>query len=291
LYPIGAAWLTNDANSQWISPQTDESVGDAAGLYTYRTTLDLTGYDPTSVTLTLQVAVADELSAVRLNGVGLGLSASGSSGFTTLSIGGPFQAGVNTLDFVVNNAGTTPNPSGLRVAFSFAGPPSLVDLPAWRATAQQRQAWEGSLEARINEDNSLVAGLQAVVDRTEQQTLTELRDALVEAASCEAAIPSLYSTGTAFRGAPDGEVFVDLEWTITSLPSGTSSVAYVSSPPNAAWMSSGSASRWVSPSADESNGKDATGNYTYQTTFDLSLFGPSTVQIQMNVWLITRLQM
>jgi hypothetical protein len=133
-YPIGSAWVVNDSNSRWISPQADESVGDAPGLYTYRTTMDLTGYDPASVTLSVQLAVDDRLSAVRLNGVGLGLSASGYSGFTALAIKGPFQPAANTLDFIVNNAGTAANPSGLRVAFSFAAPPGVADRPAWRAT-------------------------------------------------------------------------------------------------------------------------------------------------------------
>jgi hypothetical protein len=269
--PIGAAWITNDSNSQWISFQSDESVGDAPGLYTYRTTVDLTGYDPASVTLTVQVAADQELSAVRLNGVSLGLSASGYSGFTSLSINGPFQATVNTLDLAVNNAGSTANPSGLRVRFAFASAPNLAALPPWRATIQQRKLWQGSLESRINEDNSLITGLQAAVDRTEQQTLTQLRDALAAAAASETAISSLYSTGTDYTPAVTGPL-IDLQWTITSLPSATrpTPFAYVSSPANGAWMSSGSGSSWVSPSANElsstdgSSGADAMGNYTPQ---------------------------
>jgi len=284
-YPIGAAWIRNDLNSQWISFQSDESVGDAPGLYTYTTTLDLTGYDPASVTLTVEVAADEQLSAVRLNGVGLGLSATGYSGFTTLSINGPFQAGLNTLDFVVNNAGSTANPSGLRVRFTFASAPKLAALPTWRASVQQRQLWRESLESRINEDNSLITGLQAAVDRTEQQTLSQLRDALAAAAACETAIPSLYSTG-ADQLASTGSL-VDLQWTITSLPSGTrpTPFAYVSSPPNANWpWFFGSGSCWVSPSVNESSGADALGNYTYHTAFNLSLFDPASVQIKMNAW-------
>jgi hypothetical protein len=195
-YPLGIAWIANDSYSQWISPQANESVGDAPGLYTYRTTLDLTGYDPGSVTLTVLVAVDNAISAVRLNGISLGLTASGYNGFTTLEIDGPFQSGVNTLDFVAYNAGTSANPSGFRALFSYAGAPGFADHPAWRATIQQRQIWQDSLNARIVQDDSLATGLQSVGDQTERQALDQLRNALVEACAFTTSIPTLYSTGT-----------------------------------------------------------------------------------------------
>jgi hypothetical protein len=198
-YPLGLDWIANDSNSRWISPQADESgnvnQGDAPGFYTYQTILDLTGYDPASVALTLQLAVDDELAAIRVNGNALGVTATSYSGFTTLKIAGPFQSGANTLNFVVYNAGTRANPSGLRVAFSCSSPPSLAVLPRWRATIQQRKVWQNSLKARIDQDDSLVTGLQAAVDQTEHQTLLPLRNALAAAAATEASVPSLYSTG------------------------------------------------------------------------------------------------
>lgn len=180
---IGGSWIANDARGQWISPHANESAGEVPGLYIYQTTLDLTGYDPASVILTLQVAVDDELRGVQLNGTDLGLTGGTFSGFTTFTIKGRLQSGINTLAFVVFNAGTTANPSGLRVEFSFANAPDLAELPPWRATLQQRQTWQNSLNARIEQDSSLVTGLHAAVDQTEQQTLTQLRDALVAACS------------------------------------------------------------------------------------------------------------
>lgn len=56
-----------------------------------------------------------------------------------------------------------------------------VELPAWRATAVARQAWQATLQGRINQQQSLTQALQAAVDTTEQAVLPQLRDALVRA--------------------------------------------------------------------------------------------------------------
>jgi hypothetical protein len=173
--------MPNTATSRWISRLADESPGDAVGLYIYRTTIDLTAYDPTSVGLIANVAVDDELAAVRLNGAELGLTASGCTGFAVLAINGAFQVGVNTLDFVVNNTGASVNPSGLRVEFSFATRPSPRSIPPWRGTLQARQAWQNTLQGRVGADVALVSALEAAVDRTEELSLVSLRDALVAA--------------------------------------------------------------------------------------------------------------
>ena len=141
-WPVGNPWMANTNTSRWISPRASyvaatvfapveglarPPVGDAPGSYTYRTTFDLTGFDPTSVGLTVRVAVDDELANVILNGQNLGLTASGSSAFTALPINSGFVPGVNTLDFVVNNLGNTPNPSGLRVEISTTASSVVVD--------------------------------------------------------------------------------------------------------------------------------------------------------------------
>ena len=119
--PVGNPWLANSGASRWISPQADESVGDAQGPYTYKTTFDLTGFDPASVRIAMQVAVDNDLTAVKLNGQSLGLTASGFTAFTSLTITSGFISGVNTLEVTVNNQPPTPNPSGLRVEFTSTG--------------------------------------------------------------------------------------------------------------------------------------------------------------------------
>jgi hypothetical protein len=52
---------------------------------------------------------------ILLNGTSTGLSSAGFSSFTPFSITNGFVTGLNTLTFKVDNAGTSPNPSGLRV--------------------------------------------------------------------------------------------------------------------------------------------------------------------------------
>jgi len=181
--PIGIDWMRNTPTSRWISPQADESQGSLPGSYTYRTNIDLRGYDPDSVRLTLRVAVDHDLTSVLLNGKDLGVKATGSAGFTTLEINGPFQAGANTLDLVVNSVGFHGVPtarSGLHVELNFTAPPQMADLPAWRAALQVRQKWQDTLRGRIEQDNALVEALTAGVDVTEKQSLGPLRDALVQ---------------------------------------------------------------------------------------------------------------
>lgn len=141
-WPVGNPWVANSSTSRWISPRVDYvtatvttpvvgggrgTPGDAPGSYTYRTTFDLTGFDPTSARLTVRVAVDDALANIVLNGQNLGLSASGFSAFTPLAVNSGFVAGVNTLDFVINNLGNAPNPSGLRVEFQTTASPTAVD--------------------------------------------------------------------------------------------------------------------------------------------------------------------
>lgn len=82
---------------------------------------------------------------------------------------------------------------------------------------------------------------------------------------------AVYNTGTAASGsglAPAGGT--DPHWLITSTPTSSASVAayYVSKKP-AAWTATNPASQWISVAAN-GNTKQATGNYSYQTTFDLT---------------------
>lgn len=55
-----------------------------------------------------------------------------------------------------------------------------LEPPRWRATPQARQAWQATLEARINQKQTMVQALQAAVDDTEEVTLPLLRNALLE---------------------------------------------------------------------------------------------------------------
>lgn len=114
------AWLANDPagspGSSWISIIPGGTTNIAAGDYEFRTQFDLTGLKPATATITARVAVDNTMTDMRLNGDLLSISRGGFNAFQSLvTIDSGFVNGVNTLDFLVNNAGTSPNPGGFRV--------------------------------------------------------------------------------------------------------------------------------------------------------------------------------
>ena len=119
----------SSATSRWITPSAATNV--PSGNYTYTTTFDLTGYVPGTATITGRWAADNAGLNILLNGNSLGLTTTGGfSAFTSFSIptGSGFVAGLNTLDFVVNNFdGPGNNPSGLRVELT--GNAGLVATP------------------------------------------------------------------------------------------------------------------------------------------------------------------
>jgi len=118
--------FANLAASRWVTPQNGavdgfSGVGVPATVqtFTYSTTFDLTGFVPGTAVLTGFFA-ADNSAVAFLNttnNIGTATSFNNAFAFGTAN---PthFFAGVNTLTFVVTNAaGTTPNPTGLRVQY------------------------------------------------------------------------------------------------------------------------------------------------------------------------------
>ena len=113
-FPI-PPWIASGPKSKWIGPQADQSFGNAEGDYTYQTFIDLTGYDPTKVRLVGQWAADNTGLDILVNGVSTGAMSPGFDTFTPFIISSGLQAGLNVLDFQMNNLPTTPNPTGLRV--------------------------------------------------------------------------------------------------------------------------------------------------------------------------------
>lgn len=149
--PLGA-WLPNSDTSKWIGPRTDtvgatgSSVDAGAGFgnYVYRTQFDLTGFDLSTVQITGGWTTDNATPAIRVNGVATGLTNPAEGAFGALI---PFVinqanvpglvAGVNTVDFVVNNAGPGVGFTGLRVDITSAvglippnTPPHIAIQPA-----------------------------------------------------------------------------------------------------------------------------------------------------------------
>ena len=113
-FPI-PPWIGSGPKSKWIAPQADQSGGNAQGDYTYQTFFDLSGYDLTQIRLVGQWAVDNTGNDILVNGVSTGISSPGFDHFTPFVINSGLNAGANQLDFKMNNAPATPNPTGLRV--------------------------------------------------------------------------------------------------------------------------------------------------------------------------------
>jgi hypothetical protein len=114
-FPI-PPWLANDEFSKWIAPQADQSAGNLEGDYNYRTTFSLSGFNPASVRVVGEWAIDNTGNDIVINGVSTGQRNDGGfTGWTPFQITGGFVAGVNVLDFKVNNAPTGVNPTGFRV--------------------------------------------------------------------------------------------------------------------------------------------------------------------------------
>ena len=114
-FPI-PPWLANDEFSKWIAPQADQSVGNLEGDYNYRTTFDVTGFDPATVRVSGEWATDNTGLDIVINGTSTGQRNDGQFVvWTPFQVNSGFVAGVNTLDFKVNNAPTAVNPTGFRV--------------------------------------------------------------------------------------------------------------------------------------------------------------------------------
>ncbi|HEX5177546.1 MAG TPA: PEP-CTERM sorting domain-containing protein, partial [Chthoniobacteraceae bacterium] len=117
-FPI-PPWAPDNNQSAWLTPGADTNGPD--GDYAYTITFDLTGFDPSSVSILGRWAVDNVGSEILLNGQPTGNeNGGGFADYTPFSIsssdGDLFSPGVNTLSFQVNNA-TPPGPTGVRWEF------------------------------------------------------------------------------------------------------------------------------------------------------------------------------
>jgi len=128
-FPI-PPWLANGPDSTWIAPNWNQRAGDAEGDYTYRTTFDLTGFNPSTVNIVGQWAADNQALDILINGVSTGITHVNNptgNAFVALDSfvlpGGMYVAGSNTLDFVVHNLPASFNPTGFRVELSGTASP------------------------------------------------------------------------------------------------------------------------------------------------------------------------
>ncbi len=131
-------YVGDSLTSRWIGPNNASTYdsgdgtgphqyyffGGPVGNYIYRTTFDLTGFDPMAVSISGRWSTDNYGREMLLNGVNTGNVNNAEFGvWTDFSITSGFMPGINTLDFVVENIG---GPTALRVEMTGAA----VPLPA-----------------------------------------------------------------------------------------------------------------------------------------------------------------
>lgn len=114
---LPTGWIADGPASRWIGVTSFMGEWRPTGTYTFRTTFNLTGLNPSSASISLNIA-SDNNCDVFLNGVHTGITTpfAGFSSFSAYNINSGFLPGINTLDFSVYEPGSTP--SGLRVQIS-----------------------------------------------------------------------------------------------------------------------------------------------------------------------------
>lgn len=111
------AYAADTSDSAWVSPTAAGNAG-ALGVYTYTLAVDLTGFDPTTATISGKFTSDNEGTISLNNGVGTASSGYASYGtFTDFNFVSGFVAGLNQIVVTVNNA---TDPTAFHVQFASA---------------------------------------------------------------------------------------------------------------------------------------------------------------------------
>lgn len=124
---IPGTWLPNSSSSRWI---WETATGQPINVTrTFTTTFDLTGFMPGTASITGRWATDNTGLDILINGVSTMQTSPGFQSWTNFAINSGFQAGVNTLAFVVNDFGVI---SGFRAEFlgSSVDPVAPIPVPA-----------------------------------------------------------------------------------------------------------------------------------------------------------------
>lgn len=127
-------WAPNNALSKWTCPANAEGFPSGGephpgGQYAFRLDVDLSGFDPSTVTITGTWA-ADNNGTIRLNGAATGNNTPGYNPLTAFTLNAGFVAGVNHIDFIATNSPSGgSNPTGVRVeGIAGTGTPNAVGV-------------------------------------------------------------------------------------------------------------------------------------------------------------------
>lgn len=135
-WPVAPAgpWVNDSLASRWIGPANvvGNQPNDPPGEYRYTTSFDLTGLNVGSAVIIGRWAADNSGLDIVVNGISTGqTTTSGFENWTSFSLNpADLNQGLNSLVFVIlNDAGDSGNPTGLRVEFTTAMA-SAVPLPA-----------------------------------------------------------------------------------------------------------------------------------------------------------------
>lgn len=298
-------WLAEGPNSRWIAPRPEQNIGNAQGNYTYRTTFDLTGYDPAKAAIQGRWAVDNGGVDIVLNGVSLGIANTwGFTAFTNLTITSGFVAGINTLEFIVSNAPDTPNPTALRVemlgTIEVEGePPSVVLQPVSQTAVAGEDVtftiiaigeppfwyqWRrnGNDLPGQNSDTLTLTGV-TTNDAGQYDVVVQNWNGSTNSqpATLTVMVPlgGLFNTGVDDFRAVLPDYAVDPHYKLVVNPDSASSDALVEDStlfPIVAgpWVANSGTSKWIGPRGDTVGA--AGGDYDFQLVLDLTGLDPAT---------------
>lgn len=323
VFPISTGtWLPASSTSKWIGPKFN-TVDSAVGIFVYRTTFDITGRDPSTVIIEGRWSTDNVGNEIRVNGVATANAPNtGFNLWTPFTIRGTdvdLVAGVNTIDFVVENVQDV-GYTGLRVEIIRSNvtiPPGVA--PEILIHPLSQTVPEGSTVTLVgnaqgsapitfqwSKDGTPIPGATGptltLADATYEQsgsyTFTAMNASGAATSNpafvcvCLRPIPGIYSTGVDANGALLEDGAVDPHYTMTASADwqypGPDALVITNAWPIQAgvWLLNGPDSKWIAASADQREdinpgiSGNAGGEYTFRTTFDLTGYDISKVLIK-----------
>jgi hypothetical protein len=291
---IPGAWLANSATSKWIGPDAN-TVASAGGRYTYRTTIDLTGRDPSTAMIFGRWATDNPGLDIQVNRVSTTNAQSGTfAGYTAFALSSTnaaFVAGTNTIDFIVENAGA--GFTGLRIEID----QSNVKIPPGTVPTITRHPAPQSQEVAIGDSVTFTGagsgsaplsyqwrrnGVAITGQTNATMTLTNLSEAdsgnytlaisnsagtavsdPANVCVCFSVVPGIFGTGLDDNGALLAPGAVDPHYTLTlsADPVYLGPESYVINDgwpiaPAGPWIANGPRSRWIAPRAEQNQQAD-----------------------------------
>lgn len=125
-----SAWMANNTDSSWIGVVTPGTVNINAGAYNYLTTFQISGVNPGTAQIEINMAADDRCTNVLINGNLTGFNVVGFAALSsTFTINSGLVEGANTLEFRTLNDSTTPNPGAFRAEVRGSGMVTSTNTP------------------------------------------------------------------------------------------------------------------------------------------------------------------